>query len=200
RGFAASFAPKNWAYCDGQLLDIAQYGALFSLLGTHFGGDGIRNFALPNLQGRTLIHKGISMGGTPKIFGEMGGYERVTLDKVQMPMHTHTATTQGGSGSLSGTATASMHVNNDSGGTSTPANNFLGLDENDNTFYATTKDDTHTLNPQAITVNTSGLSVDVTGISVAIDNAGESRSHSNMQPYLVISWIICCEGLYPQRQ
>lgn len=84
-----NFAPKNWAMCDGQLLPISQNTALFSLLGTYYGGDGKSTFALPNMQGRVLVHQGQSTLGTEYIVGQADGSETVTLTQAQIPNHTH---------------------------------------------------------------------------------------------------------------
>ena len=84
RIFAGTFAPVNWAMCEGQLLQIAQYDALFSLIGTTYGGDGLNTFALPDLRGRLPIHQG---GGF--VTGEAGGAEQVTLTAQQLAGHTH---------------------------------------------------------------------------------------------------------------
>ena len=87
--FAFAFAPVGWAQCNGQLLPIANYQALFALLGTTYGGDGVTTFALPNLQGRVPIHQGTGAGLTPKIIGQSSGSETTTLTLPQIPMHTH---------------------------------------------------------------------------------------------------------------
>lgn len=90
--FAGNFAPTGWALCDGQLLPIAQNQALFALLGTTYGGDGITTFALPDLRGRVPIHAGTGTGLSARQLGEMGGQESVVLTTQQLPSHTHTAT------------------------------------------------------------------------------------------------------------
>lgn len=91
RIFCGNFAPKGWAFCNGQLLPISQNTALFSLLGTSFGGDGKSNFALPNLQGSFPMHTGGSGGPglTPRTIGESSGTGTVTLIDSQIPAHTH---------------------------------------------------------------------------------------------------------------
>jgi microcystin-dependent protein len=86
-----NFAPFGWALCDGQLLAISQNTALFSLLGTYYGGDGKSNFALPNLQGSAPMNQGNGLGLTPRVLGEVGGETAVTLLVSQMPAHTHAA-------------------------------------------------------------------------------------------------------------
>ncbi len=92
RMFAGNFAPRGWAFCDGQILSIAQYSALFSLLGTTYGGDGRTTFALPDLRGRVPMHAGSGPGLTNRPQGQSGGSETNTLTVNQMPSHTHTAT------------------------------------------------------------------------------------------------------------
>ncbi|HEX7339125.1 MAG TPA: tail fiber protein [Rhodanobacteraceae bacterium] len=87
-----SFAPLGWADCDGQLLGIANNAALFSLIGTTYGGDGVNNFALPDLRGRVPLHQGQGPGQTPRPLGEIGGSESVTLLTTQIPAHSHTFT------------------------------------------------------------------------------------------------------------
>jgi len=87
--FACTFAPQGWAFCNGQTLSIAQNTALFSLLGTTYGGNGTTTFQLPNLQSRVPIHMGQGSGLSPYIIGQMGGTENVTLTLNQMPEHNH---------------------------------------------------------------------------------------------------------------
>jgi microcystin-dependent protein len=111
RMFAGNFAPFGWASCDGQLLAISQNTALFSLLGTTYGGDGKSNFGLPNFQGSSPMGAGQGPGLTDRVLGEIGGEQTVTLLQTEMPQHTHTV--QAGAGGARG-------------GASTPANNFLG--------------------------------------------------------------------------
>ena len=91
RIFAGNFAPRSWAFCDGQLLPIAQNTALFSLIGTTYGGDGRTTTALPILQGRAPMHPGRGPGLTARRLGEKVGAETVTLSEAQIPSHTHTA-------------------------------------------------------------------------------------------------------------
>ncbi|MEP6731836.1 MAG: tail fiber protein [bacterium] len=89
RMFPFTFAPQNWLACDGRLLPISQMTALFSLLGTFYGGDGRSTFALPDMQGSTGISMGISSLGTEYFLGQAGGQEFVTLVQTEMPVHTH---------------------------------------------------------------------------------------------------------------
>jgi len=91
RMVAYNFAPRGWAFCNGQILSIAQNTALFSLLGTTYGGDGQTTFALPNLQSRLPIHAGQGPGLSSYVLGQQGGVENVTLLESQVPAHTHAA-------------------------------------------------------------------------------------------------------------
>jgi microcystin-dependent protein len=89
RMFAGNYAPQDWAVCDGRLLPISQYDALYSLLGTTYGGDGQSNFALPNLRGRLPVGVGTGTGLSPRILGQHGGTVAVTLQAGETPAHTH---------------------------------------------------------------------------------------------------------------
>lgn len=91
RIFAGNFAPKGWAFCNGQLMPLSQNTALFSLLGTTYGGDGKSTFALPDLQGRSPMHWGQGPGLTDRVLGEEGGAESVTLLTSELPAHSHVA-------------------------------------------------------------------------------------------------------------
>jgi len=117
RIFAGNFAPRGWAFCDGQLLPISQNTALFCLIGTTYGGDGRTRTALPNLEGRAPMHPGRGPGLTARRLGQKGGVETVTLTEAHMPSHRHT---------LIGSERAGREV--------TPANNFFGTGE---AYYTT---------------------------------------------------------------
>lgn len=95
RMFSGNFAPRGWALCDGSLLPISQYTALYALIDTTYGGDGRTNFALPDLRGRLAVHKGTNpQTGTNFSLGQSAGTEQVTLTVNQLPVHTHTALAQ----------------------------------------------------------------------------------------------------------
>jgi len=112
RIFAGNFAPRNWALCNGQLLSISQNTALFSLLGTQYGGDGRVTFALPNLQGMAPMHAGQGPGLSDHTQGEVGGTQTITLLTNQVPQHTHPY--NAGSGSRGNVNTIPGNVNSDS--------------------------------------------------------------------------------------
>ncbi|MAT99586.1 MAG: phage tail protein [Anaerolineaceae bacterium] len=107
RMFAGNFAPQGWAFCDGQLLAVSQFDALFSLFGTIYGGDGRTTFGLPDLRGRLPIHMGSGPGLTPRNIGSRGGAENVTLTTAQLPVHTHQLRA---SGDLAGRTAAQGNV------------------------------------------------------------------------------------------
>lgn len=110
RIFAGNFAPRGWAFCNGQLLPISQNTALFSLIGTTYGGDGRTTTALPNLQGRAPMHPGRGPGLTPRQLGQKGGTETVNLSEAQMPSHTHAMNASAVVGKLQSPGTASNRV------------------------------------------------------------------------------------------
>lgn len=89
RLFAGNFAPAGWAFCDGSLVPISEYEALFTLIGTTYGGDGQNTFALPDLRGRVPVHQGAGPGLSNRTIGETGGTETVALTAAQMPAHSH---------------------------------------------------------------------------------------------------------------
>ena len=158
-----NFAPIGWAECNGQLIAISQNTALFSLLGTQYGGNGTSNFALPNLQGMSPVHAGNGVGLTPITIGETGGSSAVTLTTAEIPSHTHTVACNSGMGDQYG-----------------PQGNFWATDAGGNNEYA------------------SG-SANATMASGAIATAGSTQPHNNMQPYLVLNFIIAMQGIFPAR-
>jgi microcystin-dependent protein len=95
RIFGFNFPPRGWAFCDGQLLPISQNTALFSLLGTFYGGDGKSTFALPNLQGSAPLHHGQGPGLSDYVVGQAGGSDDVTLSEAELPQHTHSLSASG---------------------------------------------------------------------------------------------------------
>ncbi|WP_422372777.1 phage tail protein [Hoeflea sp.] len=127
RIFAGNFAPRSWAFCNGQLLPVAQNTALFSLIGTTYGGDGRTTTALPNLEGRAPMHPGRGPGLTSRRLGERGGVEDVTLSEAQMPNHTHTMRASGENGEQ-GTFTAGVALARSRGGALYQSNTGTNLE------------------------------------------------------------------------
>jgi microcystin-dependent protein len=176
--FGFNFAPRGWAMCDGQLLPISSNSALFSLLGTTYGGDGRTTFALPDLRGRVPMHMGNGPGLSTRKIGEKSGAENVTLTTMQMPAHDHS-----GSGNVTGT----VQANSGAGDTDNPAGNTLATLSRTNQYS--------TAGP-----NAAMHSDTVTGTgNFTTTTAGGSQSHNNMQPYLVINYCIALVGLFPSR-
>lgn len=195
RGFGGNFAPRNWAYCQGQLMSISANQALFSLLGTTYGGDGRTTFGLPDLRGRVPISSGQGPGLTDRLLGHRSGTEYNNLTSNQLAPHTHTVT--GGVLPVLGGALAIMNVNSTSGTLSDPSGAFLGVESGAIGLYESTPEAGESLNVGAITVDTTNLAVDASSIQVS--NAGASYPVNNMQPYLAINWIICTVGIFPSR-
>ena len=108
RIFAGNFAPTGWAFCNGQLLPISQNTALFSIIGTAYGGNGVSTFALPDLRGRVPMQPGQGLGLTPRSRGEMIGAETHTLSLAEMPAHTHPLTAHSGNGHTDAAAGSAM--------------------------------------------------------------------------------------------
>ena len=169
-----NFVPRGWALCDGQLLPVNQNEALFSLLGTTYGGDGRTTFGLPDLRGRVAIHQGNGPGLTTRRIGEKAGVERVVLNANTMPVHGHSAQGQ-------------MMATTSDAQTDEPAGKFLAKASRGD-IYGDPGD------PASLTDMASE------SISVTVDdNAGAGQPHENMQPYLVVNFVIALIGLYPSR-
>ncbi len=183
--FGGNFPPRGWAFCHGQLLSIAEHQALFSLLGTIYGGDGRTTFALPDLRGRTPIGFGQGPGLRNHRIGEKSGSEEVTLSVNQLPAHTHAAT-----GNLSGKARLMTSL--EDANTTDPANNSIA--EPDSTKLYSTNLPDHLTSMHDGTIDTSGLRV-----QVSVENSGSGQAHSNMQPSIALNYIIALVGIYPSR-
>ncbi len=171
--FAGNFAPRGYAFCQGQLLSISANAALFSLLGTTYGGNGTSTFGLPDLRGRVPVGQGQGSGTSNYVLGEVTGVESVTIASNQMPVHTHLvncdgqATSRGGSSFAAGTG-------------QTPVGNYPGL--------ATSPSHAVYSSSHNATMNASMLST-----------AGGNVPISVIQPLLVINYIIATVGIYPSR-
>jgi microcystin-dependent protein len=156
RMFAGNFAPLGWTLCDGKLLAISENDALFALLGTTYGGNGVTNFAVPDLRGRVPIHVGSGISQ-----GQVAGVESVTLLQTQIAGHTHPMV-------------ASLDVPT----LETPANNVTGQAA------------ARIYRAGAPTVSLAGSAMNI---------AGGSQPHDNMQPYLTLNFIIATTGIFPQQ-
>jgi microcystin-dependent protein len=178
-----NFAPTGWALCAGQLMSISQYTALFSLLGTTYGGDGVSTFGLPDLRGRIPVGAGQGRGLSSYNLGETGGVEGVTLTVNSLAAHTHTATPSGLSAKVP--AVTSIGTTNQASPSVTLAAP-VDAGRNPINIYSTA------------TPNQSLASGSVTG-SVSVASAGGGQPHENRQPYLSVNYIIALQGIYPSR-
>ena len=166
--FGGNFAPRSWALCNGQLLAIAQNQALFSILGTTYGGDGRTTFGLPDLRGRVPMSAGNGPGLSPHNLGQKGGGETNTLSTANLPAIPLKVSSANASQSAA-TAGASIATPGAVSGRSfTPSQGF----------------------------NTSTPDVTLNGASV---QGGNSTALNNMQPYQVVNYVICLQGVFPSR-
>jgi microcystin-dependent protein len=174
-------------------LPIAQYTALFSILGTTYGGDGQTNFQLPNIQSRIVIGAGAGQGLPVYNPGDVLGEENHTLTINEMPAHTHTVTAQNDSTPPS--ATVNLMGINATGNKINPAANLLAQDELGKTLYAPGTSTTVAMNAGSLVLNSITMPVP----TVTVNMAGQSQPHSNIQPVLGVNYIICLEGIFPSR-
>lgn len=175
RMFAGNFAPKNWAFCDGRILPINSNQALFSLIGTIYGGDGRTTFALPGLAGRLPVGTGNDPGLGFIELGEKGGSYINTLLPSQMPQHTHVATaTVTPAASTGGRGVTTTNV---------PTNNFPVQTSEGNNIYTTQ----------------SNVAMGQSPVNISLASAGGGQPINNWQPYLGMNYIICLFGIFPSR-
>lgn len=173
--FAGNFAPKGWVMCNGQLLSIAQNSALFAILGTTYGGDGVNTFAVPNLQSRIPLGMGAGPGLSRYVQGQVAGTETTTLLTSNMPAHTHAA--QVAVSNLNATVATPTATcvpaaaGTGSGRSFVPTNAYIESDPN----VTLTK-------------------------GVTIGSAGGNLPFSNLQPYIAMNYIMCTQGLFPTRE
>lgn len=199
RMFAANFAPRNWQYCAGQLLAINTNTALFSLLGTTFGGNGQTTFGLPDLRGRVAIGTGTGgSAGFSVVQGEMGGVNNVTLLTSNLPPHNHSVTAPK-TVSVSGTMTGVMGVNTSSttGSLATPGNDYLALEQGGNGLYESSATPGKTLNAAAISVSNGTLGVNLS--TLGLNYSGSSMPLNIDMPALGMNYVICIYGIFPSR-
>ena len=172
RMFAGDFAPKSWAFCAGQLLPINTNQALFSLLGTTYGGNGSTTFALPNLCGRVPVGTGASTrGAQPFQLGQADGTNTVTILSQNMPAHNHRMITNG----------IYLSAYSETGEIDSPAGAYLAALDG---LYSHEPADT---------------SLGNVNCNVTVNNAGSSQPLPIQQPYLGINYIICLYGIFPSR-
>ncbi len=178
RMFAGNFAPRTWALCEGQLLSINSNQALFSIIGTIYGGDGRTTFGLPDLRGRVPVGPGRGPGLSSYREGQKGGVEYVVLNSTQIPSHNHVA---------SGKIKASL----EQGTTSDPLNNYPAI--------GTVQIDRSSTVPANLYNGKPDVYMAENGVNVTLGNTGGNLDHTNMQPFLSIYYIICLQGVFPSR-
>lgn len=164
RMFGGNFAPRGWMFCNGQTLPISENDALFTLIGTTYGGDGQETFQLPNLQSRFPIHMGQGQGLPNYVQGQLGGAESVTLTTATMPSHSH-----------------GFMVSKSAGTSNNPPGSVIAASPSVKLFYEDAPSPTAAFNSQTILP------------------AGGSQAHANMQPFLVINFIISLFGIFPTQ-
>ena len=171
--FAGNFAPKSWAFCQGQIINIASNTALFSILGTVYGGNGTTTFGLPDLRGRTIVGVGTGPGLSSYSLGQVGGSESDTLNIMQMPAHVHPV------------AVVAQNPSNDTDAASlsTASGNVYARDEQGISPYASSP-----------VVSMAPIQAAITMTSV-----GANQPFSILRPLLVLNYIICTYGVYPAR-
>ncbi|MDX1908218.1 MAG: tail fiber protein [Bacteroidia bacterium] len=167
RLFAGTFAPRGWAYCDGTILPIASNTALFSLLGTYYGGDGRTTFALPDLRGRVPLH----VDNQTVQLGEVQGSPQISISVDQLPPHNHPAS-------------AVLNATLNQADTKDPSNALIAKDRG-TTSYSTDAPANVSMPPAAV--------------QGTVAAAGGGQPFDNHQPSLGLSYIICMQGVYPQR-
>lgn len=176
--FGFGFAPKNWVQCRGQILPIQQYQALFALLGTTYGGNGVNTFALPDLQGRVPLGVGNDSTGGQWTSGQKGGSESIVLQTSQMPAHTHQVRAAG---------------NTDVSGNTNIPSNTVGLGQ-------TTGEDSGQKTMTVYAFASGSVSSNYVALNAsAISTGGSSQPHENRMPSLVMNFCISLAGVFPSR-
>ncbi|MFK2823127.1 phage tail protein [Arcobacter sp. YIC-80] len=176
-----NFAPRGWALCEGQLLSINQYQALFSLLGTTYGGDGRTTFALPDLRGRTSIGVGKGAGLSQRRWGERSGSEMTILNLSNLPSHNHLV------------VPGSLHVHNAAGNQDTIDSSTKSL------AISATADRTPVLANNSFSTEPPTEVINDAVASSVTGNTGGTQAFNNMQPYLALYHIIALVGVFPSR-
>ena len=199
--FAGNFAPRSWAFCNGQLLAIAQNQALFSILGTTYGGDGRTTFALPDLRGRVPVGEGTGPGLSTIKLGQRLGNEYNILTALQLPSHTHTASGKTAATPINlnselkvSSAEATLHTPT-AGASLAAGNEVNGRSTSPMQMYNDATPDVSLNDISAATVaNIPAIDVDVT-----VNPTGNSQPVYHFQPSLGVNYIICMQGIFPPR-
>ncbi|EFK57962.1 phage tail protein [Sphingobacterium spiritivorum] len=190
RLFAGNFAPKTWALCYGQTLAISTNQALFSLLGTTYGGNGVTTFQLPDFRGRIPVGTGsgqtVGMGTITS--GQKAGIENVTLFENNLPAHVHQVSISGTLPLTVSKSVADKSTVIDGLSLAAPARSA-----------GRAKTPTLGYNSQTGSISLNPASIDLSGMTLALAPVGNTIAHNNLQPALGLNYIICLQGIYPSR-
>lgn len=177
RVFTSNYAPENWAICDGTFLEMDGNEALFSLIGTAYGGNGASNFGLPNLCGRAAVKIGAGTGLSPYAIGQKGGFEEIMLAPANLAPHTHTFTV----------CTSDSNANN-------PANNYLSamvdIANPSNEIRAYLPNNPSDTDQALVPLNSDTIDAP----------PSDGEAHENRMPFMALTYIICTQGTYPDLQ
>ena len=195
--FAGNFAPREWAFAHGQILQISQYTAVFALVGTTFGGDGRTNFGLPDLRGRAAVGVGTGPGLSTVQWGERFGFEFVSLSVGQIPSHNHLATNTVSVDidETQVTSSANLNAHGSPGDNNSPDGRMLAQ----NASIASYSSSTPNVAMASDAISFSGAGSTTVSTTTTIGNTGSGQSHENRMPYLVVNWIVALEGTFPPR-
>ncbi len=185
--FGFNYAPRGWAKCDGQLLYIDQYSALFSLLGSTYGGNGRTTFALPDLRGRVPIGDGQGVGLQVHQHGKPGGAEAVKIEVAHVPAHTHKLVVE----NIEATCKTTLRCKDGEGNTDSPNGNFPAKIKSKAFLDAYSTIDDTDMSETTSTVNFS--------INKDTNSVGGNQPLLNMQPFLAMNYCIALDGIYPSR-
>jgi microcystin-dependent protein len=172
RPWALNFAPRGWLMCEGQLLPISQFTALFALIGTFYGGNGTSNFALPDLRSRVPMKYGTDPTGNNYVIGEQGGEEAVAITLATLPSHNHAFSGTTSSADIKRPVTGSAYAQSTTAQSVSPGDNF----------YAAGNSNVVPINPTTVQ-----------------PYPGSGLAHENRQPFLAINWCIATAGIFPAR-
>ncbi|MBE5321613.1 phage tail protein [Pedobacter sp. MR2016-19] len=194
RIFAGDFAPRSWALCQGQLLNLTTNQAVYAIVGTLYGGDGRTTFGLPDLRSRTVI--GLGAGANLSVYttpGEKIGVETVPLTVNQIPAHTHTAIVTPATGNGIGNAT--FYANPGGGTQENGLDAFISKEEAAQMAIFATGGTLSALHNSSLEVT----NVNIPNPTVALQPAGASAGHNNIMPSIALNYIICIQGYFPSR-
>jgi microcystin-dependent protein len=187
--FGGNFAPRGWAFCDGQLLPINSYQAVFSLLGTTYGGDGRTTFGLPDLRSRSPVHEGAGPGLSPISLGQRGGTPTTTLTTLNMPSHNHIVVGPSAARPIPGT----INSYDEEGNEGDVDGNYLSNAVSDTPYNAGPPDGTMGAGAVTATVPAG----DNLGMTTGL--AGNQQSFNEYHPYEAVNFIIALFGTFPVR-